>query len=85
VELLRRPVYLFYVTAKCPTCGRVLDGAPTERPYRPFCSERCRSADLGSWLSAAYRITAPVAEEDLDQGSPAQHSSDAPDSDDPAN
>lgn len=25
-------------------------------------------ADLGKWLDGAYRISAPVAEEDLDQG-----------------
>jgi endogenous inhibitor of DNA gyrase (YacG/DUF329 family) len=36
--------------------------------FRPFCSERCRSADLGKWLDGAYRISAPLAEEDLDQG-----------------
>jgi endogenous inhibitor of DNA gyrase (YacG/DUF329 family) len=36
--------------------------------FRPFCSERCRSADLGKWLDGAYRIGAPISEEDLDQG-----------------
>ena len=36
--------------------------------FRPFCSQRCRSADLGKWLDGAYRISAPVSEEDLDQG-----------------
>jgi hypothetical protein len=36
--------------------------------HRPFCSARCRSADLGKWLDGAYRISAPVSEEDLDQG-----------------
>jgi len=25
-------------------------------PWRPFCSERCRSIDLGAWSSEAYRI-----------------------------
>jgi hypothetical protein len=25
-------------------------------------------ADLGKWLDAGYRITAPISEEDLDQG-----------------
>ena len=55
--------------AKCPTCNKVLVGGPTG-PYRPFCSERCRSIDLGSWLDGAYRISAPVSEEDLDEGLP---------------
>ena len=36
--------------------------------FRPFCSERCRLADLGKWLDGGYRISAPVSEEDLDQG-----------------
>jgi uncharacterized protein len=29
--------------------------------YRPFCSERCRMADLGRWLTEDYRVpeTAP--------------------------
>ena len=36
--------------------------------FRPFCSERCRLADLGKWLDGAYKISAPVCEEDLDQG-----------------
>lgn len=58
-------------TPKCPTCGRALTVVPgatpaTTWPYRPFCSERCRSIDLGSWLDGAYRISAPVSEEDLD-------------------
>jgi endogenous inhibitor of DNA gyrase (YacG/DUF329 family) len=33
-----------------------------ENPYRPFCSERCKLADLGSWLNGDYRL--PVAEPD---------------------
>jgi endogenous inhibitor of DNA gyrase (YacG/DUF329 family) len=36
--------------------------------FRPFCSERCRLADLGQWLDGAFRISSPAAEEDLDQG-----------------
>jgi uncharacterized protein len=66
----RAAFYLFAVEAKCPTCKRVLAGPLGARPYRPFCSERCRSIDLGSWLDGAYRITAPISEEDLDTGTP---------------
>jgi len=36
----------------------------------PFCTERCRLADLGKWLDGAYRIGAPASEEDLDQVRP---------------
>jgi uncharacterized protein len=52
---------------KCPTCERVVEVKAPDR-FRPFCSERCRLADLGKWLDGAHRIGAPVTEEDLDQG-----------------
>jgi endogenous inhibitor of DNA gyrase (YacG/DUF329 family) len=38
--------------------------------------------DLGSWLDGAYRIGAPVSEEDLDEGMPEGARSE---DDDPAN
>ena len=40
---------------RCPTCG----GASGDRRRDvawPFCSERCRLADLGRWLAESYRI-----------------------------
>lgn len=52
---------------KCPSCGRAVEVTPPDS-HRPFCSERCRTADLGKWLDGGYRISAPVSEEDLDQG-----------------
>lgn len=55
---------------KCPICGRTLPASEETRPPRPFCSARCRLADLGSWLNGSYRITRPLAEEDLDEGLP---------------
>ncbi len=53
----------------CPRCGRRLEstaggtipGKKTVRsPFFPFCSERCKLADLNSWLEGQYRI--PVCE-----------------------
>jgi hypothetical protein len=40
---------------RCPICK---SPAPkrAENPNHPFCSERCRLADLGKWLSEDYRI-----------------------------
>lgn len=29
---------------------------PVDARFRPFCSERCKMADLGRWLSGEYRI-----------------------------
>ena len=59
---------------KCPTCGRALEDAAVAAPTRPFCSERCRMADLGGWLDGAYRIASPLREEDLDHGLPSEDS-----------
>jgi endogenous inhibitor of DNA gyrase (YacG/DUF329 family) len=39
---------------KCPRCGKKMD--TKDNPFRPFCSERCKLVDLGSWLSGSYRI-----------------------------
>jgi endogenous inhibitor of DNA gyrase (YacG/DUF329 family) len=33
-----------------------------ESAFRPFCSERCQTIDLGEWATERYRIAA--AEED---------------------
>ncbi|HJR59526.1 MAG TPA: DNA gyrase inhibitor YacG [Vicinamibacterales bacterium] len=29
---------------------------PADPAWAPFCSERCRMADLGHWLSGDYRV-----------------------------
>lgn len=52
----------------CPICRRELPVLDTDAPYRPFCSERCKMIDLGSWLDGRYRIARPLEEEDLDAG-----------------
>jgi tRNA threonylcarbamoyladenosine biosynthesis protein TsaE len=47
--------------AKCRTCGGAIrKGAATA----PFCSERCRLADLGKWFSGQHRISRPAEQED---------------------
>lgn len=41
---------------QCPTCGEpVVWNAAS--PHRPFCSERCKNADLGAWASERYAIS----------------------------
>jgi endogenous inhibitor of DNA gyrase (YacG/DUF329 family) len=40
--------------------------AGSEAP-RPFCSQRCRTIDLGSWLTGAYRLSREIQEDDLDE------------------
>ena len=41
----------------CPSCRRQALYGPGN-PWRPFCSERCRSADLGAWASERFRVPA---------------------------
>lgn len=40
---------------KCPTCGKPVEWSLEQR-WRPFCSERCKLIDLGSWADESYRI-----------------------------
>ncbi|MGB5540140.1 MAG: DNA gyrase inhibitor YacG [Gammaproteobacteria bacterium] len=44
----------------CPTCAVLVEWGPAQ-PWRPFCSERCRLIDLGSWLDESHRIPAEDA------------------------
>lgn len=45
----------------CPICkAAVVKGRP-ENPFAPFCSGRCKTIDLGRWLSGAYAV--PVTDE----------------------
>ncbi|MEO7191611.1 MAG: DNA gyrase inhibitor YacG [Vicinamibacterales bacterium] len=32
---------------------------PAESSWAPFCSERCKMADLGRWLFGDYRVAGP--------------------------
>jgi hypothetical protein len=52
--------------AACPQCGKSVDWT-ARNPFRPFCSERCKTIDLGAWATERYRV--PVAE-DPDQPDP---------------
>ena len=48
----------------CPTCGRAIEEDAIE--FRPFCSSRCRMADLGKWLGGYYSISREItADEEL--------------------
>lgn len=39
---------------KCPGCKKK---TPWEgNKWRPFCSERCKTLDLGAWASGDYKI-----------------------------
>ena len=42
---------------RCPICKKAVKS--TDLDY-PFCSERCRTIDLGKWASGQYVISSPV-------------------------
>jgi len=58
---------------KCPGCGHLVD--LDSNPYRPFCSKRCKMADLGSWLKEEYRISSSLyfMESNMDQEEEKRH------------
>lgn len=39
----------------CPTCGKEHRWDGNNR-FRPFCSERCKTIDLGKWANEEYRV-----------------------------
>ena len=55
---------------RCPICAKTFTADQTEAP--PFCSERCRTIDLGRWLGEHYSV--PVVPDpdgpDLDEPVP---------------
>jgi uncharacterized protein len=54
---------------KCPICKKPVKSSGADFP---FCSERCRTIDLGKWASDGYVVSSPVkdAEEDLPESGP---------------
>lgn len=55
----------FAAQAACRICG---SGFPRESATFPFCSDRCRLADLSKWFGEGYRITRPMNERDPEEG-----------------
>ena len=56
---------------RCPICRKPTDSEA--QPEFPFCSERCKSLDLGNWASEKYVISEPV----IDESTPNNPRSDA--------
>jgi uncharacterized protein len=42
---------------RCPICKKAVKSS---NPDYPFCSERCRTVDLGKWASGQYVISSPL-------------------------
>ena len=47
------------VKLRCPICKKAVKSTDAEFP---FCSDRCRTIDLGKWASGAYVIPSPETE-----------------------
>jgi endogenous inhibitor of DNA gyrase (YacG/DUF329 family) len=59
---------------KCPICGKMV--ARTDAEF-PFCSDRCRSADLGNWATEKYVIPSPLEPHEIRRYDPSgQHDED---------
>ncbi len=43
------------ISIRCPTCKKIIKYSKNN-PFRPFCSERCRTLDLGAWAEESYKI-----------------------------
>ena len=56
---------------RCPICRKIV---LKSEPEFPFCSERCRTIDLGKWASGGYVIPGPPADAETDDsGYPNEH------------
>ena len=45
---------------ECPRCRKETEFTGNE--FRPFCSERCKLIDFGSWADGDYSLPAETAE-----------------------
>ena len=58
---------IFMALVKCPQCGKEVEFAGNE--FRPFCSERCKLIDFGSWADEEFAIpseTESLSDEEID-------------------
>jgi endogenous inhibitor of DNA gyrase (YacG/DUF329 family) len=44
---------------RCPICKKTVKNSGADFP---FCSDHCRTIDLGKWASGAYVIASPVSD-----------------------
>jgi len=49
----------------CPTCKGPSRFAPSNA-WRPFCSEGCKTIDLGAWATEQFRVPASPIEGDVE-------------------
>lgn len=65
----------------CPKCRK--HQTPADAPTWPFCSERCKIADLGDWAAEKYKV--PQTNQPTDSDSSFSSESESSDDDDSTN
>lgn len=50
--------------SKCPRCEKVTSNMK-ENKFRPFCSEKCKLIDFGTWANEENSISRPIKSEDF--------------------
>ncbi|MBV1906265.1 MAG: DNA gyrase inhibitor YacG [Pseudomonadales bacterium] len=53
----------------CPTCEQPTKWSSGNR-FRPFCSERCKLIDFGSWANEEHRIVGTEAQDEASSDEP---------------
>jgi endogenous inhibitor of DNA gyrase (YacG/DUF329 family) len=48
----------------CPTCSKAVKWSKGNE-YRPFCSNRCRLIDFGSWAGEQHRLPGDADTDEL--------------------
>ena len=56
------------IKVKCPECKKEAPWDNNE--WRPFCSERCKMIDLGSWAKEDFRISEDTDRVTIDKNHP---------------
>jgi len=49
--------------AACRRCGRSIDESSE---HYPFCSDRCRMADLNAWFDGEYKVSRDIKDSDIE-------------------
>lgn len=50
----------------CPNCRKSVT-YDASNPWRPFCSERCKTMDIAAWADESFRIPGPPSIDELDE------------------
>jgi uncharacterized protein len=67
------------LSLRCPICRTLV--LRTQEDF-PFCSDRCRTIDLGKWASGGYVISTKINDPELLEDLAEQQSRQKPDPDD---